>query len=358
MIHARIFASALSLLLIASGCGQRRENQDESAKLGYKPSVNEVEAIRLERKSFPLQILSNGKLEAARKTSLSFKGSGVIREVNFGNGDRVQEGQVIARLDDSSEKIALESASINLRKAELDYLDVLAGLGYSSEGQATEEVRDLALIRSGLASARNEFAKASAALEATMLKAPISGKLANISLRAYDSTDGKQFCTIVDDSSFDVVFSILESEYPLVEKGQLVRIRPFGKAEGESRTGRIRSVNPSIDENGQIEVRANISGDASMIDGMNVKVTVDKHLDNMLVVPKSAVVIRDNMDVLFRYRDGKAEWVYVSLLGANSDSYALVANESRAAVLNEGDMVIVSGNLNLADGSSVQLKAQ
>ena len=95
-----------------------------------------------------------------------------------------------------------------------------------------------------------------------------------------------------------------------------------------------------------------------MIDGMNVKVTVDKHLDNMLVVPKSAVVIRDNMDVLFRYRDGKAEWVYVSLLGANSDSYALVANESRAAVLNEGDMVIVSGNLNLADGSSVQLKAQ
>lgn len=358
MTQTRIFASALSLVLIVSACGQRQENQEESAKLGYSPSVNEVEVVKLERKAFPLQILSNGKLEAAGRTSLSFKGSGVIIEVNFSNGDRVRKGDVIARLEDSSEKIALESAGISLRKAELDYLDVLAGLGYSGEEQAPEEFRDLALIRSGLASARNEYARASAALEATRIKAPISGKVANISLRAYDSTDGKPFCTIVDDSSFDVMFSILESEYPLVEKGQAVKIRPFGKAEGESRTGRIRTVNPSIDENGQIEVRANVSGDASMIDGMNVKVTVDKYMDNMLVVPKSAVVIRDNMDVLFRYRDGKAEWVYVTLLGANSDSYALVANESRGAVLTEGDMVIISGNLNLADGSTVQLKSR
>ena len=69
-------------------------------------------------------------------------------------------------------------------------------------------------------------------------------------------------------------------------------------------------------------------------------------------------MIRDNLDVLFRYCDGKAEWVYVTLLGANSESYALVANESRGAVLSEGDMVIVSGNLNLADGSIVQLKTR
>lgn len=353
-----IFAIALFVVMSVSGCSSSRKTREDTARLGYSPSVNEVEVIRLERKAFQMQILSNGKLEAANKATLSFKGSGIISEVNFSNGDRVLEGQTIARLDDSSESIALESAGISLRKAELDYLDVLAGLGYSGEEQAPGEFRDLALIRSGLAASRNEYARAAAALDATLLKAPISGKVANVSLRAFDNTDGKPFCTIVDDSSFDVVFSILESEYPLVEKGQAVNVRPFGKNEGESRTGRISTVNPSIDENGQIVVRAKVAGDATMIDGMNVKVTVDRYMDDMLVVPKSAVVIRDNLDVLFRYRDGKAEWVYVTLLGANSESYALVANESRGAVLSEGDMVIVSGNLNLADGSIVQLKTR
>ena len=88
----------------------------------------------------------------------------------------------------------------------------------------------------------------------------------------------------------------------------------------------------------------------------NVKVVVDKDLPAQLVVPKSAVVIRDGLEVLFRYRDGKAEWVYVHTLSANSEAYAVTANTDRGATLSEGEQVIVSGNLNLADGSRVVLK--
>lgn len=267
----------------------------------------------------------------------------------------VSKGQVIARLADSDRKLALESAEIALRKVELEYLDVLAGLGYSDESQAPQEMRDLSLIRSGLASARNEYGKAKASLEAAALRAPVSGKVANISLRTYDSTDGKPFCTVIDDSSFDVTFNILESEYSLVRKGQSVSVRPFGRDASESFKGTVQNVNPTIDENGQIAVRASVKGNSSMIDGMNVKIVVDKFMDRMLVVPKSAVVVRDRLDVLFRYRDGRAEWVYVDILGSNSESYAVTANESRGAVLEEGDQVIVSGNLNLAEGSAVVL---
>ena len=89
---------------------------------------------------------------------------------------------------------------------------------------------------------------------------------------------------------------------------------------------------------------------------MNVKVTVDKVLDSRLVVPKSAVVVRDNLNVLFRYNNGRADWVYVNILAANSDSYAIEANAARGAELSVGEQIIVSGNLNLADGSIVSLK--
>jgi len=180
--------------------------------------------------------------------------------------------------------------------------------------------------------------------------------VANIKLKEWDSTDGNPFCNVIDDSRFEVKFNILESEYPIVSKGQSVRVTPFGKDAAISYSGKIKNVNPSIDENGQIEVCAVLDGASSLINGMNVKVTVDKVLDSRLVVPKSAVVVRDNLNVLFRYNNGRADWVYVNILAANSDSYAIEANAARGAELSVGEQIIVSGNLNLADGSIVSLK--
>ena len=111
-----------------------------------------------------------------------------------------------------------------------------------------------------------------------------------------------------------------------------------------------------MDENGQVAVKAGIAGGGDFLDGMNVRVIVSKSVNALLVVPKSAVVIRDNMDVLFRYSQGRSEWVYVNLLMSNAEEYAVEANSDRGAVLEAGDSVIVSGNLNLADGSEVVLK--
>ena len=89
---------------------------------------------------------------------------------------------------------------------------------------------------------------------------------------------------------------------------------------------------------------------------MNVKVIAEETVPGQLVVPKSAVVIRDNLEVLFRYRSGQAEWVYVRTLSSNSQEYAIVANADRGAHLAPGDSIIISGNLNLADNSQVSLK--
>ena len=79
-------------------------------------------------------------------------------------------------------------------------------------------------------------------------------------------------------------------------------------------------------------------------------------MDARLVVPKSAVVIRDNEYVLFRYVDGRARWTYVHIVMDNSESYAVEANVERGPELEEGDAVIISGNLNLSDDSEVRIK--
>lgn len=331
---------------------------DES-RLTYTPEVNEVEVITLKRQTFPMQLVANGRLSAAQKSALYFEQSGQIVSLEVQNGSYVARGGVIARLDDSEQRSALESARIDRERTRLEYLDVLAGQGYAVADSASvpADVRDLAGVRSGYSAACNAYDKAQRALAGTVLCAPFSGKVADLKLKKWDRTGSDPFCTLIADGTLDVTFSALESEYGFLARGQRVRVTPFGSE--RSFAGSIRSINPTIDKNGQIAVTASIPGAVGLLDGMNVRVVVDRDLPAQLVVPKSAVVIRDGLEVLFRYgAEGKAEWVYVHTLSANSDSFAVTANTDRGATLSEGDRVIVSGNLNLADGSRVVLKGE
>ena len=357
MTLKKIAWAVLCAALCLAGCKQKpAADPEDASKLAYAPEVNEVEVITLQRQTFPMQLVANGKLSAAQRSALYFRESGQLVEVPVQNGSAVARGAVLARLDDTEQRAALETARIDLERTRLEFYDVLAGLGYAARDTASvpAEVLDLAGIRSGYTAARGSYAKAQRALDGTVLRAPFAGKVADLTLKKWDRTGSDPFCTLISDGTYDVAFSALESEYGFLERGQAVRVTPFGSE--TTVAGRIKTINPTIDKNGQIAVTASIPGGRGLLDGMNVKVVVDRNEPRQLVVPKSAVVIRDGLEVLFRYRDGKAEWVYVHTLRANSESYAVTANTDRGATLEEGDQVIVSGNLNLADGSRVVVK--
>ena len=67
----------------------------------------------------------------------------------------------------------------------------------------------------------------------------------------------------------------------------------------------------------------------------------------------TAVLMRDGFHVLFRYRDGRAVWTYVDVVYANISSYAVTGSKRKETTIEDGDVVITSGNLNLADGTEV-----
>lgn len=349
----------LCALCLVQACGNHTENsQDADGKLKYEPKVNSVEVIRLENKTFVRQIVANGKLCARARSSMAFKTSGVIVEANVENGQYIQKGSVIARQDAENLELAMEAARIALDKARLDYYDVLVGQGYAAEDTVSvpDNVKTMARMRSGYDAAYNNLRKAESDYRGAVLKAPFSGKVADVKLQKFDMSGTEPFCTIIDDSVFDVDFVVLESEYQLIEKGLSVKVEPFATENRSPLEGRITSINPSVDKNGQVAVKASVRNDGSLVDGMNVKVFVEKPAADMLVVPKSAVIIRDNEEVLFRYSRGQSVWTYVNVIMANSRECAVSANAERGAELNAGDTVIVSGNLNLADGSKVEIK--
>ena len=187
------------------------------------------------------------------------------------------------------------------------------------------------------------------------LKAPFSGKVASVKGHVYEQSG--QFCTLIDDSRYLVRFSVLETEYGFVHVGQQVLVSPFVNSELVIK-GSIVSINPTVDQNGQIQVTAQVPGADELMDGMNVRITVENSIPNQLVVPKSAVVIRDNMEVLFRIdpETGHSLWTYVNVIMSNTKEHVVEPNKDRGADLNIGDQIITSGNLNLGDDAEVVIQ--
>lgn len=353
----------LTLLLgltALTACGTRGGKTTDSpqARRDWQPEENKVEVITLQRTDFPVQILSNGRLSAMRKATLSFRTSGTISRLNVSPGSRVEKGAVIAQLDRPDLDLALESAQIALQRARLDLLDRLAGLGYTPKDTASipADILEMARMRSGYTAARNALAKARYDRDGAVLKAPFTGRVADLSARVHDPAPSSALCTLLDDSAMEVQFTVMEADYARVSRGMAIRVRPFTDGSQEYR-GQVTGINPSVGKNGLVTLTGSVPGASGLLDGMNVHVLLEKTLPGRLVVPKGAVVIRDNLPVLFTLtEEGTARWVYVNLLESNAESYAVEANGDRGATLAPGERVIVSGNLNLADGSAVVLK--
>jgi len=142
-------------------------------------------------------------------------------------------------------------------------------------------------------------------------------------------------------------FSVLESELPFLEINQKITVTSFIDTKIQYE-GIVTEINPLVDENGRVKIKGSIQqSDASLFDGMHVKVTIHKPLKNIVVIPREAVVFREDKEVVFTTKNGKAKWNYIEILDENSKSYALQKG------LKYGDTIIVSGNMNLSHDAKI-----
>lgn len=139
------------------------------------------------------------------------------------------------------------------------------------------------------------------------------------------------------------------SELPLIKGGDKVVVTPYADPSAKYE-GRISEINPLVDDKGMVKVKAVVNGQGKLFNGMNIRVNVHRSLGEQLVVPKSSVVLRSGKQVIFTLKDNKAKWNYVQTVLENSDEYTIVEDE-----VQEGDVVIVTGNVNLAHEAPVKV---
>lgn len=352
-IYIMIALSAMALIVSCSDKGRKTEKEAERSV--SEMSEIYVDTMTLVSSPFNKQVVCNGRITATNKSDLRFARDGITVHLNVREGQYVGKGTVIASLDKEECLREIEKAEHDLYKAKIDLADKLIGLGYDPDGKdIPEDFLRRAEVSSGYYSAKYQLESAKRALADCDLRAPFSGRIANLDAKAFQK--GDKVCTLIDDSSFEVEFKVLEAELENVRMGQKVKISPF-ISDTKEFEGVVTAINPQVDEKGLVKISAKMSGkDSEIIDGLNVRVIAEQKLNDMFVVPKDAVVERDGYHVIFRYKDGHAQWTYVDVIHSNINSFAITGCKRKETSIAEGDIVITSGNLNLADGTEVRLR--
>ena len=346
-----ILSSAIIVASCSSNEGEKPHTDNaRDTSVQSSDKIAEVTVMDLEPTLFNHEIISNGHVTAREKVDVSFPSSGIISAIYVHNGQRVTKGQPLAALDTYRLENQLEKDRNSVSSSTLEMQDVLIGQGYdpAHPEKVPADVMDLARLRSGLRQAELQLAATERDIRDATLSAPVSGVIANLTTKPHNTASTSQpLCRIINDGAMDVEFSVLEGELPMVRPGDTVSVTPFSTT--ESHTGRVSEINPMVDENGMVKVWATVDGRGSLIDGMNVRVSVRRAVERALVVPKSAVVLRSGRQVVFTLDGDKAIWNYVTTGLENLNQYTITDG------LTPGMKVITSGNINLAHEAPVKI---
>jgi membrane fusion protein, multidrug efflux system len=271
--------------------------------------------------------------------------SGEVVEILVEEGDKVERGQLLARLDGERLRLQMIEAKANLDKT------------------AKEYDRYVELHERGLVSASTfeglrfdvDALKASYELKRlsynyTKIRAPISGVVSsrNIKLGQHVMAGTAAF-KITDTMVLVAYLSIPQTELSKISAGDTAKVRVDAMPEVEFRAV-IARISPTIDpRTGTFRATASIENlDGELAPGMfgRFNIAYEKHADALLI-PAIAVLEEDNETVVYVVNDGSARRRAIEV-GIQSDGFVEVLDG-----LDAKDQIVVTGQGGLRDGAKV-----
>ncbi|MCC8154828.1 MAG: efflux RND transporter periplasmic adaptor subunit [Tannerellaceae bacterium] len=345
------FLFIISVFYSCSGSGDKVENESQTIETVLPEMVNEVTIMQLMEVEFNHELISNGKLSARNYADLYFQSTEPIAAIYVKNGDRVKKGQKLAELTPFRSINQSAQTGTALAQAKLELQDLLIGQGYAlaDSAKVPAETMRLVRIKSGYEQTLAQYELAVFEEKNAVLTAPFDGVVANLFAKPHNNATRDVFCTIIDTCNMEASFTVLENELPLIKQGDKVHISPYSMPDIVV-DGRISEINPWVDENGMVQVKASVGSHPKLFEGMNIRASIQRLVGKQLVVPKEAAVLRSGKQVVFTLTpENKAYWNYVQTGLENSAHYTIIEG------LKAGDKVIITGNINLAHDAPVRV---
>lgn len=262
-------------------------------------------------------VTATGTLAPTRKATLSFAVPGTVTSVNVEVGQKVTKGQTLAKVDNSSLEIAVDSAKATVTSAQ-DQLDTL-------NDDDAEDVQ-IASATAQLADAKSKLATAKESLADAKLKSTITGTVASVGISEGDqvgssSSDGSATgsststptatIVVISTNSFIVNASVGSSDLAKLKKGLQAEITPTDGATSTQIYGTVSSIGivaeSSSSGSATFPVVIAVTGkQTGLYSGGSASVTIIvKQTANVLTVPTLALHTSGSDTVVYQMVNGK-----------------------------------------------------
>jgi RND family efflux transporter MFP subunit len=292
-------------------------------------------------------VVAIGTGQALRSVIINPEVSGRIAMVDVEAGTRVAEGDLIVRIENEAEQIAVSRAALVLADAR-DRLARVARL--QSAGTATDiQIREaeLALRQAELALRQAEFE-----LARRDIRAPIPGWIGFLNAEVGRQVSPSAEITRIDDrSDIMVEFRVPERFVGQIKPGDTVEARPLARPD-LSLTGTVAALDNRVDETSRtLRVQARIANDRDLLRaGMAFEIALSLTGEAFPSVDPLAIQWGSDGAFVWIVREGKAQ----------RQAIRIVQRSARAVLVNAeflpGDMVVSEGVQALRPGSEVQLR--
>ncbi len=310
-----------------------------------------------------------GTGEAWQNVVVRSRIDGQLEELGFHEGDMVQQGQLLARLDDRIPRAQLDLARAQLARDQIQLDNARADLAryrqLATRGAIERQVLDrqaaqVAVLEATVQADDAQVAHAQAVLDDTRILAPLSGRTGVVN---YDPgnqvrmSDAQGLVTIRQIDPIAVRFMVPDTEFSRIQsalhKGGDLPVEVFDRASGESLgLGSLVLMDNQIDEaSATLQLKARMSNPEQRIwpgQTVDVRLTIGQY-PQALVVPDQAIQRGvDSLQVYVAEADDRVRLQPVEV-GVVQEGMALVSSGLRA-----GERVVIDGQYKLRPGLAIE----
>ena len=347
MISRCGLAAGISVVLLATGCGESESAANEAAAVEETRAVNVVTRVVRPQK-FINHLRLVGEVKPVRRVVVSIEATGLVKRIEVEKGESVRQDAVLARLDDELLRAAADEAEAAVNASGLTLRNQKRLLEQKALAESvyldTKYRHDINLAR---------YQQAQTYLSKTIIRAPISGVVDSRSLEAGElATAGRELMALVDIDRVKIVAGIPERHLKHVTGGTRATLT-FPAYPDVTLEADISYIGTTLDPDSRtvpVEITLDNPGHRLKPEmAVTIRVVKD-NIAEAIVIPQDAVIDTDQGRIVFLVDQNVARSVPVALGSASGDQ-VLVTNG-----LSAGDSLIVVGHRNLVNGESIQVR--
>lgn len=322
-----------------------------------------VEVTEVVTGDITVYISEVGITKANRSVVVSSEASGRAVRMDWEVGDIVQAGDTIVYIDDELVRLALSreeaqlinsTAMFEKSQKDLERYRILLANEVISESEFEVVRLEHELARSTFLRNEADVKTARRQLRNTRITSPIDGYIAEKLVEAGTTISVNQpVAKVVDIVQIKIEISVSESDIAFIQKDSPVIIR-VDAYPGLEFSGSVYSISPEAHSDTHsfpVEIIARNNQEKFMRSGMVVRVKILKEVyRDITIIPLDAVIERFG-DLIVYVLNGTKAQERIVLTGLEKDDRVQILSG-----LQPGESVIVVGQYNLEDGTSVRVK--